>query len=439
MLVRTRRILAILFVILLVVSLSFYIILVFGETAFADGFEDQTFNKWDGNGATSWLIGTYGSGSGGSADPYSGDYDAYTCENQIGNLVSDDINLLGVSEVGLSFWFQTDDVEPSDIYLYLYDGSVYNLIGTIDTGVDDTWLYYFMDITNTYWVSNFRIQFVSSVGKSENVWIDDVLVNKTVSGNTPPTNDLCDADPNFDVDIYGWVKQTVTDIDGVADLKTVDIQVTTIDSKVFVLRWTQSTNVFSEESDTNGICTLDISGSQRVNIDSDTDRIEYKFQISVAAQTGYCSVQSTVVDDADAQDQDNYPNEFTINFYSSITVTDSTHAWTGLSPGDSQILVGDDGDIDFTITSNADFDIQAKSDGNLISGSNTIAIANVKIHASDLGGAISLTTSYADVPGLTAQTRGEGLTKSLKLWLTVPLPQEDGAYSYTLYVQVIQA
>jgi len=260
--------------------------------------------------------------------------------------------------------------------------------------------------------------------------------------NNAPTNDACDSDATFDVDTYSWSNMTVSDADLVADLKTVDIQVTTSDSKVFTLRWTQATNVFSEQSDPDGICTLDISGSTRINIDSDTDKIAFKFKISVAAQKGACNIQATTTDDQDATDIDTYTAEFSINFYCSITVNDGTHSWTGLSPGDSQVLVngggGSDGDIDVTITANDAFSIQAKGNGPLTSGSNTIPLANVEMHASDLGSAISLTTSYQNVPGLISQTRGVDIAKSFKLWLTVPSPQEDGDYTYSLSIQVVE-
>ena len=259
--------------------------------------------------------------------------------------------------------------------------------------------------------------------------------------NAAPTNDASDSDTTFDVDTYGWVKQTVTDTDGVADLKTVDIQVTTLDSKVFTLRWTQSSNTFSEVSDPDGIVTLDVSGSQRVNVDADTDRIEFKFKISAAAQKGYASVQATVIDDADAQDQDTYSNEFSTNFYIGIAIIDSSHGWTSLAPGATDVLINSpgDGDIDLTITANADFSLKAKGSGALTAGGESIPLANVEIHVTTLGSAISLTTSYVNIPGLTSQTRGVGVSKSFKLWVSVPSPNENGDFTYTLSVQGVDA
>lgn len=142
-----------------------------------------------------------------------------------------------------------------------------------------------------------------------------------VYGDTPvyPTNDACDSDGTFTPNVYGWSNMTVSDADGVTDLKTVDIQVTTSGSEVFTLRWTQSTGVFSEVSDPNGICTLNVSKSTRTNIDSDTDLISFNFNISTVASSGYCSVTATTKDDLDIQDIDTYSAEFYISSFYEYT------------------------------------------------------------------------------------------------------------------------
>lgn len=151
-----------------------------GETTMlTDGFEAQNFNLWNDNEATSWLIGTYGSGSGGSADPHSGDYDAYSDETHNGYLASDDLDMSDADEIYIEFWYCHDDTEPSDIYLNYWDGTQYIQIGTLDLGDDDTWYEYTANVTDSaYFVSDFHISFESTVGKSENVWIDDVLIVK---------------------------------------------------------------------------------------------------------------------------------------------------------------------------------------------------------------------------------------------------------------------
>ena len=145
--------------------------------AFSDGFEDQTFDKWDGNGATNWLIGGAGSGSGGSADPHGGSYQAYTTSSATGDLWSDDIDCSSATEIYVSFWYRHDDTEPSDIYLYYYDGAIYNLITNLDLNSDDVWYQYTHNITSGYFVSDFHLYFLASMGNNENFWLDDVDID----------------------------------------------------------------------------------------------------------------------------------------------------------------------------------------------------------------------------------------------------------------------
>ena len=113
---------------------------------------------------------------------------------------------------------------------------------------------------------------------------------------TAPTNDACDSSTPFTQGTNGWVNVTVSDVDLVANLDSVDIQVnTTGDAETFTLRWTQSTNTFSEVSDTSNICTE--SNSVRVNIDADTDQICFRFKL-YGGTSGNCDVIVTSTDDA---------------------------------------------------------------------------------------------------------------------------------------------
>jgi hypothetical protein len=255
--------------------------------------------------------------------------------------------------------------------------------------------------------------------------------------NTAPTNDACDSTATFTVNIDGWVNMTVSDANLVADLATVMISVTTFDSKTFNLTWTQATDAFAETLDASGICTLNSTSSVRVNVDSDTDKIAFLFKISVAAQSGACSVQATTTDDGALSDTDTYSAEFSIASYSVLTILsgNSTHTWVNATSGTSDNLL-DQGAIYFNVTANFVFKIQAKGDGNLIKGSDYIALGNVTIHADTLGSSIPLTTEYADVGGLTSQAMGADLTLSVKVWLDVPADQPVGNYLYVLTLQV---
>jgi len=296
----------------------------------------------------------------------------------------------------------------------------------------------------TYLTSaTFTIRFLDGTAVGDTVqstWAKDCAVLHTWDSVSaaPPTNDACGTTAAFDAGVDAWVNMTVSDVNLVADLSTVDIQVTASDGRNFCLRWTQSSNTFSEVNDTSGICTL--SGSSvRANLNTTQDLVSFCFQISSDAQSGNCNVAAVSTDDESTTDTDLYASKFSINFYFSITVTDSTFSWTGLVPGSTNVTInggdGSDGFINFTVTANHAFNIQAEGDGALTYGSYTIPLANVLIHATALGSAAGLTTGYVNVGGLTGLSMGANLAEALILWLTVPNPQQDGSYTFTLSIQ----
>ena len=256
--------------------------------------------------------------------------------------------------------------------------------------------------------------------------------------NQPPTNDACNADAYFDVNAYWWVNMTVSDPQLVADLKTIQIKVTTSNAKTFTLLYTRGTDTFSEIADPDGICTQ--SGSVKVNVDSDTDKVCFRFKItSTLAQKGNCDVEATIKDQSDATDVDTYTSKFSLNYYASIVVNDATHSWSSLSPGatDQALTSPADAGIDFTVDSNYGFNVQAKGNGNPTSGGLSFLLSKLKIHKDTLGSASSLTTSYANVGGLTGLSLGSSLSETLKLWASIPDPQPAGSYTYTLSLQVV--
>jgi len=132
---------------------------------------------------------------------------------------------------------------------------------------------------------------------------------------------------------------------------------------------------------------------------------------------------------------------FGVNFYLEMTVNDATHTWTSLSPGASQQTLATpvDTNINMTVTANAAFDLQGKVSAAPTSGAYTIPLSNLVVHESLVGSAVALTTGYVDIGGLISEAAGENQAKAFMLWLTVPNPQMDGSYTYTLYVQGIQA
>jgi hypothetical protein len=168
------------------------------------------------------------------------------------------------------------------------------------------------------WVSGYEMAFLAISNTNNNYQLEALAKESgtqyrakvSISYNLNPTNDACDSSSNFYHSQYGWVNMTVSDADGVSNLATVDIQVnTTEDAETFTLRWTQSSNIFSEQGDPSGICTLDVSESVRINVDGDTDKICFKFMFT-GGSGGYCEVEANTTDDSSASDVDTYSNEF---------------------------------------------------------------------------------------------------------------------------------
>ena len=126
----------------------------------------------------------------------------------------------------------------------------------------------------------------------------------------------------------------------------------------------------------------------------------------------------------------------TVGFYAEITINTTSHSWN-IFPGQSNILINE-GNITITVTANANFTIQVKGSGNLTCGSYSIPLSNVKVHKDTLASAVSLSTSWQDVPGLVNVASGTDITLTFKLWLTVPDGTPAGEYTYTLYIQVVE-
>jgi len=81
----------------------------------------------------------------------------------------------------------------------------------------------------------------------------------------------------------------------------------------------------------------------------------------------------------------------------------------------------------------------AKGDGNLTSGENSIPLANVKMHKDTIGSAISLSTTYQNIPRLTNQDEGTDIALAFKLWITVPDSQPLDDYVFILYIQITES
>ncbi|MDD5704813.1 MAG: hypothetical protein PHR35_02730 [Kiritimatiellae bacterium] len=115
---------------------------------------------------------------------YGGSYSAHAGSSD-NDLVSDNLNTAGKSNIRIEFWYRDDDIDDDDnVYLQLYNGSGYaNRMELGITSPEDTWHKADITLTNseadaTYFRSNFRIKFEgTSINYRENLWIDEVKVS----------------------------------------------------------------------------------------------------------------------------------------------------------------------------------------------------------------------------------------------------------------------
>lgn len=152
---------------------------------FTSGFEVGAWNSQFDQTAGTWLRGT-NSTPGSPWVTHSGTNMSYAGATQDGSLTSDDIDMSGASQIGISFWYMEDDVDAADNwYLYYWDGAAYDFIVDLQTATEDTWLKYSSTVTDSqYFISTFRIRFTAtSPDSGEACFVDDVVINKTLSDN----------------------------------------------------------------------------------------------------------------------------------------------------------------------------------------------------------------------------------------------------------------
>jgi len=262
------------------------------------------------------------------------------------------------------------------------------------------------------------------------------------------------AGSQLDVNVEYWVSFTVSDPNSLADLDTIVIKIWGPSSTEggadnaanhYTFRYVQSTDTWEEVGPDSGgshLISADCQDPADQTQGSGTFRLAFKLaKIAERATTASWTIKIIVTDDSSASDSDSSLT-FGVNFYSELIVNDASHGWSGLTPGASNVALTSpaDGDIDITVTSNAAFNVQVKGSGDLSDGQgHTIPLSNIKVHKDTLGSAVSLTTSYQNVGGLTSLPAGENQAYSFMLWITVPNPCPAGTYTYTLYIQVVEA
>jgi len=114
---------------------------------------------------------------------HSGSASVYASNGHEGDFTSDSLDASDASAIYVDFWYRLDDTEDSDLRLYFYDGNYY-FIANLGGGSEDTWRHYTAKITESqYFVPNFRLRFDATLGSSERVWVDDVIITKEVNAD----------------------------------------------------------------------------------------------------------------------------------------------------------------------------------------------------------------------------------------------------------------
>ena len=247
---------------------------------------------------------------------------------------------------------------------------------------------------------------------------------------------------------------TITDANTVADIKNVtwvifeetaaDWDSADANASHYTFKWDQDTNVFSETGPgTSDDHLVQGSCSSPASNTSSTGVVQLGFKLNAIAKynatTTSWEINATLWDAADSDTETQL--FFGVNFYSELTVDDSTHGWTGLTAGNTNSTMNSpDGDLDVTVTANAAFDVQAKGNHTHLivygDSSKNFTIGHILIHEDTLGLAANLTTTYTDIGGLTDETAGANQAKSMVLWINVPATQATGSYIYQLQLKI---
>ena len=101
--------------------------------------------------------------------------------NDDGYFICNGLNTADASSITIDFWYRLDDTENDDLQLFYYNGVSYNYVTSLGGGTKNTWLHFTDTITDPqYFIPNFKLRFYSDLEgrwwNSENVWIDDVLI-----------------------------------------------------------------------------------------------------------------------------------------------------------------------------------------------------------------------------------------------------------------------
>lgn len=252
------------------------------------------------------------------------------------------------------------DVDNNGTWVYEYDysGDSWSRTKQVSTGgtvgfitinktTDDMWFFYTHTNTGSEDVGN-GIYYVKYTNSSA-TWGDEVTVDATITGmnhlhgfyeprdgylgvayvlndwlyftflteNQSPTIGEFQAPSIVYANEYFLLNATIGDVDGVADFNNATIEL----NGTVVLKWDNSTNTFSEESDPNNYCTLNASASIRTTVNSTAYKLSWSIQLASNYTEGSISILSSntkVYDSAGASGSGSHANLFTFDLRPTI-------------------------------------------------------------------------------------------------------------------------
>lgn len=224
------------------------------------------------------------------------------------------------------------------------------------------------------------------------------------SANTPPTNDsLTFTNPyssNIAIsdDTTEWNFRTlVTDTDGPTNIDYVELRfANSADSSQpydsLKLRWTESTDTFSEQADTQNAITL-TSTNANSNAVGNQWTLDFKIKIDsdfLAKDTQYAA-ELYSLDDAAASDNDNYANKYQVTLLSlSLDVDNASLSFGSLLPG--SIVTGT---TVTTVTTNYPNGYSLGASDAVVGTNSTLLHTDTTTRIADYAGTIAVPTVWA--------------------------------------------
>jgi len=113
---------------------------------------------------------------------YSADINGGANPGISGDLDTPSFNCSGVHAIYVSFWFMDDDLDPGELTLKYWNGSIWNDILNLTSYTEDTWHYLELNVSDSqYYVDDFQVRFTAdTIRWGEHFYIDEVTIIKEV-------------------------------------------------------------------------------------------------------------------------------------------------------------------------------------------------------------------------------------------------------------------